>query len=163
VIARELADVDAGIVNLQDAVRRGKATDMLLGALETQGQRRDVLRRELETLSRGVMTEGIEAIAKMVTALNAAQYTPAEYEKTARSVAHLQKAIDGLVRLAEVATGKPDSRPDTGSDWLRGLTNEQFAIVSSWVEANGAAEAARPDCARGAAETDDDQRQAQSR
>ena len=34
----------------------------------------------------GVVTEGIEALAKMVTALRAAEYTPAEYEKTLRSV-----------------------------------------------------------------------------
>jgi hypothetical protein len=37
----------------------------------------------------------------------------------------------------EFATGRPDSRPDMGSDWLRGLTNEQLAIVQGWVEANG--------------------------
>ena len=80
------------------------------------------------------MAEG--GLAKMVKALEEATYAPAEYEKTARSVAHpLQKAIDGLVRLAEFATGKPDSRPDTGSAWLRALTNEQLAIVSSWIEA----------------------------
>jgi hypothetical protein len=49
-----------------------------------------------------------------------------------------------LVRLMEFASGRPDSRADVGTDWLRALTNEQLAIVSGWVEANDAAETARP-------------------
>jgi hypothetical protein len=40
------------------------------------------------------------------------------------------KSADGLVRLVEFASGRPDSRSEAGTDWLRTLTNEQFAIVS---------------------------------
>jgi hypothetical protein len=45
------------------------------------------------------------------------------------------------VRLVEFASGRPDSRAEAGTDWLRALTNEQFAIVSGWIEANEAATA----------------------
>ena len=44
------------------------------------------------------------------------------------------KSADGLSRL--VAAGRPDSRPDKATDWLRGLTNEQPRTVQGWVEAN---------------------------
>jgi hypothetical protein len=68
-----------------------------------------------------------------------ATYAPGEYEKIARSAAHAMKSADGLVRLMEFASGRPDSRADVGTDWLRALTNEQLAIVSGWIEAAGAA------------------------
>jgi hypothetical protein len=80
----------------------------------------------------------------MAKALKDATYAPGEYEKIARSAAHAQKAADGLVRLMEFASGRPDSRADVGTDWLRALTNEQLAIVSGWIEAAGEA-ADRPD------------------
>jgi hypothetical protein len=105
----------------------------------------------------GAVTDGCEAVAKMMAALKAADYTadrdrpvacpscktkfvvktPIDPDVVARALAHATKAQDTAVRLMEFATGRPDSRPDTGSDWLRGLTNEQFAIVRGWVEANG--------------------------
>jgi hypothetical protein len=46
------------------------------------------------------------------------------------------------VRLMEFASGRPDSRAEAGTDWLRALTNEQLAIVSGWIEANDAATSA---------------------
>jgi hypothetical protein len=79
----------------------------------------------------------------MTAALKAAEYPPGDYEKIARSMAHATKSADGLVRLVEFASGRPDSRAETGTDWLRALTNEQFVIVSGWIEANGAVTAAR--------------------
>src|SRR5262249_5015838 len=51
------------IANLRDAAKRGKATDMLLEALEVEGQRRDVLRRELETLNRRADVAGQDGAA----------------------------------------------------------------------------------------------------
>jgi hypothetical protein len=81
----------------------------------------------------------LAGLAKMAKALEEATYAPGEYEKIARAAAHAQKAADGLVRLMEFASGRPDARPDMGLDWLRGLTNEQVVIVQGWVEANGAA------------------------
>jgi hypothetical protein len=74
----------------------------------------------------------------MTAALKAAEYAPGDYEKIARSMAHAMKSADGLVRLVEFASGRPDSRAEAGTDWLRALTNEQFAIVSGWIEAAGA-------------------------
>jgi hypothetical protein len=37
-------------------------------------------------------------------------------------------------RLMEFASGRPDSRADAGTDWLRGLTDEQLRTVSGWIE-----------------------------
>jgi hypothetical protein len=34
----------------------------------------------------------------------------------------------------EFASGRPDSRADAGTDWLRGLTDEQLRTVSGWIE-----------------------------
>jgi hypothetical protein len=81
----------------------------------------------------------LEGLEKQSEALKAAEYAPGDYEKIARSMAHAMKSADGLVRLMEFASGRPDSRTDAGTDWLRGLTNEQLTIVSSWVEANAVA------------------------
>jgi hypothetical protein len=109
----------------------------------------------------GAVTDGCEAVAKMMAALKAADYTadrdrpvacpscktkfvvktPMDPDVVARALAHATKAQDTAVRLMEFATGRPDSRPDMGSDWLRGLTDEQFAIVRGFIEANGAAAA----------------------
>jgi hypothetical protein len=43
--------------------------------------------------------------------------------------------------LLQFAKGAPDSRPDLGGDWLRGLSTAQLAQVQAWVEANARAEA----------------------
>jgi len=59
-----------------------------------------------------------------------------DYEKMARSMAHALKTADGIYRLVEFAAGRSDSRPDTATDWLRGLTNEQLHIVEGWVTEN---------------------------
>jgi hypothetical protein len=88
-----------------------------------------------------VVGNTLAALAKQSEALKAAEYAPGDYERIARSMAHAMKSADGLVRLLEFASGRPDSRPDMGADWLRGLTNEQLAIVSSWVDANARREA----------------------
>jgi hypothetical protein len=56
-------------------------------------------------------------------------------------MAHAMKSADGLYRLVEFAAGRPDSRPDKATDWLRGLTDEQLRIVQGWVEASGEATA----------------------
>jgi hypothetical protein len=58
----------------------------------------------------------------MTAALKAAEYAPGDYEKIARSMAHAMKSADGLVRLVEFASGRPDSRADAGTDWLGALT-----------------------------------------
>ena len=52
------------------------------------------------------------------------------------------KSADGLYRLVEFAAGRPDSRPDKATDWLRGLTDEQLRIVEGWIQANEKAQAA---------------------
>ena len=45
--------------------------------------------------------------------------------------------IDDTARLIHFTQGKPDSRPGSGQgEWLKALTNEQFAQVQLWVEAN---------------------------
>ena len=82
----------------------------------------------------------LAGLAKMAKALEEATYAPGEHEKIARSAAHAMKSADGLVRLMEFASGRPDSRADAGTDWLRALTTEQLTIVSGWIEA-----ADRPD------------------
>ena len=83
------------------------------------------------------VTDIVEAIAKQAAVLKAATYAPEEYEKIARSMAHAMKSADGVFRLVEFASGRPDSRPDKATDWLRGLTDEQLRTVQGWIEANG--------------------------
>ena len=85
-----------------------------------------------------VVAKVVEAIDKQSEALRSATYKPEDYERIARAMAHAMKSADGLFRLAEFASGRPDSRPDRGMDWLRGLTDEQLRIVQGWIEANGA-------------------------
>lgn len=95
-----------------------------------------------------VVTKVVEAIDKQAAALKAATYKPEDYERISRAMAHAMKSADGLYRLVEFAAGRPDSRPDKATDWLRGLTNEQLQIVESWVAAN--AQTDRPEPAGGA-------------
>jgi hypothetical protein len=87
-----------------------------------------------------VVAKVVEAIDKQAAALKAATYRLEEYERIARAMAHAMKSADGLYRLVEFASGRPDSRPDKASDWLRGLTNEQLRQVERWIEENAAAE-----------------------
>jgi hypothetical protein len=92
-----------------------------------------------------VVSNVVEAIDKQAAALKAAIYRQ-DFEKIARSMAHAMKSADGLDRLVEFAAGRPDSRPDKATDWLRGLTDEQLAQVQRWIEANErAAETPTPD------------------
>ena len=90
-----------------------------------------------------VVADTVEAIAKMSAALRQATYNPKDYERIARGMAHAMKSTDGLVRLVEFASGRPDSRPDKGTDWLRGLSDEQLRTVEGWVTAAEAADAAQ--------------------
>jgi hypothetical protein len=73
-----------------------------------------------------VVAKVVEAIDKQAAALKAATYRPEDYERIARAMAHAMKSADGLYRLVELASGRPDSRPDKATDWLRGLTDEQL-------------------------------------
>lgn len=63
-----------------------------------------------------------------------------------QTLAYIQKAMDGHVRLAAFARGEADSRPDQGSnlkDLLRLLTNEQAAQLQEWIAEGGAKEVNR--------------------
>jgi hypothetical protein len=86
-----------------------------------------------------VVAKVVEAIDKQAAALKEATYRPEDYERIARAMAHAMKSADGLYRLVEFAAGRPDSRPDKATDWLRGLTDEQLRTVQGWVEANATA------------------------
>jgi hypothetical protein len=86
-----------------------------------------------------VVTKVVEAIDKQAAALKAATYKPEDYERIARAMAHAMKSADGLYRLVEFASGRPDNRPDKATDWLRGLTDDQLRIVQGWVEASAEA------------------------
>ena len=107
----------------------------------------------------GVVTDLVAGIERMAAALRGANYATrtvachsckakntvpgADPDVVARAAAHTMKTTDSLVRLQEFAAGRPDSRPDTGTAWLQALTNEQLAIVSGWIEANGQRAAGR--------------------
>ena len=84
----------------------------------------------------------VDAIARQATVLKAATYATGDYEKIARSMAHAMKTADAIYRLVEFAAGRPDSRPDKATDWLRGLTNEQLCVVQEWIDENARREAA---------------------
>ena len=86
-----------------------------------------------------VVAKVVDAVHKQAEALKQADYKPGDYERIARAMAHAMKSADGLYRLVEFAAGRPDSRPDKATDWLRGLTDEQLRTVQSWIEANGRA------------------------
>ena len=98
------------------------------------------------------------AIQKQMTALEAADYSQSEHKATcpkcstafkvtlpipnptevARATSHTVKGLDEIYRLAAFARGLPDSRPDLGGgnrDFLALLTPEQFATLSSWIDA----------------------------
>lgn len=93
-----------------------------------------------------VVAKVVEAIDKQSEALRNATYKPEDYERIARAMAHAMKSADGLYRLVEFAAGRPDSRSDKATDWLRGLTDEQLRTVECWIQANDrAAEAPKPD------------------
>jgi len=90
------------------------------------------------------VTDIVEAIAKQAAVLKDATYAPGDYERISRAMAHAMKTADGIFRLMEFASGRPDSRPDKATDWLRGLTDEQLRIVQGWVEASAEATPPRP-------------------
>ena len=79
------------------------------------------------------LTNAVKAVAKQMAALEAKDYQAMPAAEIARAVSHTAKAGDVLFRLMEFAKGYPDSRPDTATDWLRGLTNEQLRTVERWV------------------------------
>ena len=62
-------------------------------------------------------------------------------ERTTTATAYADRVLH---EVQEFASGRPDSRADVGTDWLRALTTEQLTIVSGWIEAAGEA-ADRPD------------------
>ena len=80
------------------------------------------------------LTAAIKAIAKQMQALEGKDYALMPAAEVARAVAHTTKAGDVLFRLMEFARGHPDSRPDVGADWLRGLSDEQLRTVQRWVD-----------------------------
>jgi len=80
------------------------------------------------------LDNAVKAIAKQMAALQATNYEGMSADQVARAVAHTTKASDVLFRLVEFARGKPDSRPDLGTDWLRALDDEQLRTVQRWVE-----------------------------
>ena len=87
---------------------------------------------EFETAT-GAITDGIKAIAKQLNALETKHYKGMTAPEIARCVSHTVKAMDELYRLLQFAKGAPDSRPDLGGDWLRGLSTEQLAQVQRWI------------------------------
>jgi hypothetical protein len=89
-----------------------------------------------------VVAKVVDAVHKQAEALKQADYKPGDYERIARAMAHAMKSADGLYRLVEFAAGRPDSRPDKATDWLRGLTDEQLRIVEGGIQANEKAQAA---------------------
>jgi hypothetical protein len=86
------------------------------------------------TAAEAALTSATQAIAKQMKALEATDYVGMSPDQVARAVAHTTKAADVLFRLVEFARGKPDSRPDIGTDWLRGLSDEQLRTVQRWIE-----------------------------
>lgn len=82
------------------------------------------------------LTSAVRAVAKQMEALEQKDYADLTPEQIARAAAHTSKSADVIFRLMEFAKGNPDSRPDKAGDWLRGLTNDQFAIVQGFIEAN---------------------------
>lgn len=80
------------------------------------------------------LTNAIKAIAKQMAVLEQRDYADMSAAEVARAVAHTTKAGDVLFRLMEFARGKPDRRPDVGTDWLRALSDEQLRAVQRWIE-----------------------------
>src|SRR5262249_19091279 len=80
------------------------------------------------------LTNAIKAIAKQMAVLEQRDYADMSAAEVARAVAHTTKAGGVLSRLREFARGKPDRRPDVGTDWLRALSDEQLRAVQRWIE-----------------------------
>jgi hypothetical protein len=111
------------------------------------------------------VADTVEAFAKQAAALRAMEYVadrevtcphcrgrhvvtlPMAPDVIARTQAHGVKAADTVVRLTEFVSGRSDSRPSAGTDWLRALSDEQVVIVQGWLQAAGAQD--RPDGPRG--------------
>lgn len=95
-------------------------------------------------MATGAITDGVMAIRRQLRALAKKSYKNLDAAVVSRCVAQTTKALDDLFRLLQFAKGNPDSRPDVGSDWLRGLKKEQLDQVQLWLEQNQAeAEAKR--------------------
>jgi hypothetical protein len=60
-IERELSLIEAKIHNLGDAIGAGRATDMLLGLLEAEGERKKALTRELSNLHETAKVASLDA------------------------------------------------------------------------------------------------------
>jgi hypothetical protein len=82
------------------------------------------------------LTSAIRAVEKQMQALEAKDYQALTPEQIARSVSHTAKAGDVIFRLMEFASGRADSRPDKGTDWLRALSDKQLAVVMGFIEEN---------------------------
>jgi hypothetical protein len=104
----------------------------------------EILNRASDGLSFDDATHGIayavKALRAQLEALSTKAYGHMKPEIVARCAAQTMKATDELYRLVQFAKGAPDSRPDLGGDWLRGLTNAQVLQVQRWVEENQAKE-----------------------
>lgn len=85
---------------------------------------------------KAVIADSLEAMRHAAAALRQGEFDPKKPTEAARAMAHAAKAIDELFRLIQFAQGQPDSRPDLGQDWLRGLTDEQLRVVRGWVDGN---------------------------
>lgn len=105
--------------------------------------------------AREAIREGLQAVRKQLTALNAAKYgkrkvrarcpscakrvefmAPPSADELARAASHTMKVVDQAARLASFAKGLPDSRPggaDSNRDLLSMLTPEQLAVFEGWV------------------------------
>lgn len=63
-----------------------------------------------------------------------------DHTSLSKTMANTAKVIDETARLVHFTAGRPDSRPDGGAglptDVLKALTNEQLAILTSWLESN---------------------------
>lgn len=103
----------------------------------------DAMKRSAGGLDLGsiekVLEDGIAALQKQMTALKETTYKGQEFDAIARATAHVQKAIDGLFRLAQFAKGQPDSRKEVVGDWLKLLTDEELATVMARAKAKGLA------------------------
>jgi hypothetical protein len=108
-------------------------------------------------VTRRALRDFQEAIAKQAAELKGAKYkrrtvqakclgcrtvqkfvlAAADPDVLARASTATAKAADTFARLGEFLSGRADSRPDGGGDWLRMLSDEQIRQVQGWVEANG--------------------------
>lgn len=63
--------------------------------------------------------------------------------EVARAASHTAKVIDGVARLMAFCKGQPDSRPDSGAEFLKYMTEGEIAAVQARIAAARAAERAR--------------------